>query len=155
MRSLNGGYIMIDLADANAYAYAKSTVGVDKPILIYDTTGNPYYADKVSKVGTDLVITTNKGVIVLSADGTIISSRNITDITKISSSILEGLECGDIILKDTEGQKHAYIVSYKQAETGICLTYTDATTVETVSYDYTDGAWVYNSTDKTTLTPDA
>ena len=32
------------------------------------------------------------------------------------------------------------------------LTYVDASVVETVSYDYTDGAWVYNSTDSTPLT---
>ena len=30
---------------------------------------------------------------------------------------------------------------------GICLTYVAAGLVETVSYDFTDDGWVYNSTD--------
>lgn len=34
---------------------------------------------------------------------------------------------------------------------GLCLTYTDASTVETVSYDHTESGWAYNSTDKTNI----
>ena len=39
------------------------------------------------------------------------------------------------------------MVSYKEHHVGICLTYSAAGYLETVSYDYTDGHWVYNSTD--------
>jgi hypothetical protein len=34
---------------------------------------------------------------------------------------------------------------------GLCLTYTDASTVETVSYDHSESGWAYNSTDKTNI----
>lgn len=81
----------------------------------------------------------------------------VSDITSIAGSVLDVLECGDQVLKVTGNQRHLYNVSYKGVGVGegICLTYVDAGTVETVSYDYTVDGWVYNSTDHTTLTPDA
>lgn len=81
----------------------------------------------------------------------------VTDITKLTPAQLDGLKTGDTVLKQTGVQQHAYKVSYKGEGVGqgICLTYVDAGTVETVAYDLTDDGWVYNSTDHTTLTPDA
>ena len=154
-RFLNGGYIMLDVTDANLYNYASKAVNANKPVMIYDATGNPYYAKDIKLIGTTVAITTDNGIIAVASDGTVTTSKNITNIQAIPSAILSAIECGDILIKVTNGDKHSYRVSYKKDNTGICLTYTDATTVETVSYDYTDGAWVYNSTDKTTLTPDA
>ena len=75
----------------------------------------------------------------------------VKDITKMTDYKINKLECGDIVAKNTNGQHHCYIVSYKQDGVGICLTYTDASVVETVSYDYTEGHWVYNSTDVTPI----
>ena len=75
----------------------------------------------------------------------------VADITAIDSNLLENAKCGDQFIKLTGNQKHVYKVSYKEEHQGICLTYTDASVVETVSYDYTQGAWVYNSTDITPL----
>lgn len=72
----------------------------------------------------------------------------VEDIENISGDILDELKCGDIVAKKTGDQKHSYHVSYKEEGKGICLTYDDATTVETVSYDCVDGVWEYNSTDK-------
>ena len=81
----------------------------------------------------------------------------VTDITGIAGSLLDALQCGDQVVKLTGSQRHVYTVSYKGVGVGqgICLTYVDAGTVETVAYDYTADGWVYNSTDHTTLTPDA
>ena len=76
---------------------------------------------------------------------------NATKINELPNQLCEDLECGDIVTKEDETGKHCYICSYKKAHVGLCLTYTDASCVETVSYDYTDGAWVYNSTDITPL----
>lgn len=73
------------------------------------------------------------------------------DMTKLSGSFLNSLVAGDIVVKQTGEQQHAYIVSYKEDGTGICLTYTDASVVETISYDYVGSNWVYNSTDVTEL----
>ena len=74
----------------------------------------------------------------------------VTDITKLTNDQLDALQVGDKIAKVTGTARHLYIVSYKDAENGgLCLTYTDAANVETVSYDHTESGWAYNSTDKT------
>ena len=74
------------------------------------------------------------------------------DIKKLGDALLEKLLPGDTVVKITESSGHrylhTYIVSYKEHHVGICLTYTAAGLVETQSYDYTDGHWVYNSEDK-------
>ena len=81
----------------------------------------------------------------------------VEDITAIPGDVLDALVCGGKVIKMTGKQCHLYNVSYKGEGVGegLCLTYVDASTVETVSYDYTADGWAYNSTDKTTLTPDA
>lgn len=76
---------------------------------------------------------------------------DVEDITAISSSILQNLKGGDIIRKVDSTGKHSYFCSFKKDGTGLCLTYTDASVVETVSYDKSGSNWVYNSTDITEL----
>ena len=75
----------------------------------------------------------------------------VTDITALTNAQCEALQCGGVLIKVTGNQKHRYVVSYKEDKKGMCLTYTDASVVETVSYDYTDSNWVYNSTDVTPI----
>jgi hypothetical protein len=76
----------------------------------------------------------------------------VSDITALTDEQLDSLEVGDKVAKKTGTAKHLYVVSYKDAENGgICLTYTDASTVETVSYDHGESGWSYNSTDKTNI----
>ena len=73
----------------------------------------------------------------------------VADIKALTTAQIEALKCGDVVIKNENGNKHTYVVSYKEHHVGICLTYTDCENVETVAYDYTDNAWVYNSTDVT------
>ena len=80
-----------------------------------------------------------------------IAKITTSNIKTLTNEDIESLKCGDIVAKVTGDQKHAYIVSYKEDGQGICLTYIDATYVETISYDYTDGNWVYNSQDSTEI----
>ena len=76
-----------------------------------------------------------------------------SDITALTDEQLDGLQVGDRVAKKTGTAEHLYTVTYKDAENGgICLTYMDASVVETVSYDHTESGWAYNSTDKTPLT---
>ena len=82
----------------------------------------------------------------------IVKKIEVKNINAMTDYEINELECGDIVAKNTNGQYHCYTVSYKQNGVGICLTYTDASVVETVSYDYTGGHWVYNSTDVTPIT---
>ena len=71
----------------------------------------------------------------------------VEDVKNIDDNVLSTLQCGDVVIKHDESGEHAYIVTFR-SETGICLTYTDASCVETQSYDYVDGTgWVYNSQD--------
>ena len=74
----------------------------------------------------------------------------VDNITAIDGSVLDSLEVGDKVAKVTGVMKHLYTVSYKGEGVGqgICLTYVAAGLIETVSYDYTENGWVYNSTDK-------
>ena len=78
----------------------------------------------------------------------------VTDIQNIPGETLDALSVGDKVAKVTGTAEHLYVVSYKDAENGgLCLTYTDASTVETVSYDHTESGWAYNSTDKGSIPP--
>lgn len=93
-----------------------------------------YVTDVINNIAADY-----KGVAVL----------EVSNITTLTTAQLNALNCGDVVIKNESGNKHAYVVSYKENNVGICLTYADAENVETVSYDYTDSQWVYNSTDIT------
>lgn len=77
------------------------------------------------------------------------------NIKTLTTSDINKLRAGDIVLKEDESGKHAYVVSYKKDGTGICLTYTDATYIETISYDYNNVTkeWAYNSMDATEVQP--
>ena len=72
---------------------------------------------------------------------------DVSNIVSLTDDELNNLKCGDIVVKKTGNQKHNYIVTYKEEKHGICLSYYAAGYLETVSYDYTNGHWVYNSTD--------
>ena len=74
----------------------------------------------------------------------------VDDVKNIDGAIIDQLKCGDVVIKEDASGEHAYIVTFK-SETGICLTYADASVVETQSYDLVDDEWVYNSEDKSTL----
>ena len=75
----------------------------------------------------------------------------VPNMTTLTDAQIDKLACGDIVVKEDSSGMHSYRVTYKKNQTGICITYTDASLIETVSYDYTDGHWIYNSTDITDL----
>ena len=69
------------------------------------------------------------------------------NVKALSNYQIDLLRCGDYLVKKDASGEHAYKVTYK-SETGMCLTYMDASVIETQSYDKVDGNWVYNSEDK-------
>ena len=73
---------------------------------------------------------------------------NVSNVKTLTNADIESLNCGDVVVKEDASGKHPYLVSFKSA-TGICLTYVDASLVETQSYDKVNNNWVYNSEDKT------
>lgn len=151
----NGGYVMININAPDVLDQAKACLEFkgEKAILVNDND-NVAVANGVTKLGDKIIISTLTNKYVIGTSG-VTSLSGITDITKLTDDQCNALECGDVVLKKTGNQYHSYRVSYKEKNTGMCLTYVDATSVETISYDYTGGHWVYNSTDHTTLTPDA
>lgn len=151
----NGGYVMININAPDVLDQAKACLEFkgEKAILVNDND-NVAVANGVSKLGDKIIISTLTNKYVIGTSG-VSSLSGITDMTKLTDDQCNALECGDVVLKKTGNQYHSYRVSYKEKNTGMCLTYVDATSVETISYDYTGGHWVYNSTDHTTLTPDA
>ena len=72
----------------------------------------------------------------------------VTDITALTGTQLEALQCGEQVIKRDSSGDHCYTVSFKGA-TGRCLTYTDCENVETVAYEKTEDTWAYDSTDVT------
>lgn len=76
----------------------------------------------------------------------------VSDITALTGAQLDALEVGAKVAVKTGTAKQLYVVSCKNG--GLFLTYTDASTVETVSYDHnTESGWAYNSTDKGSIPP--
>ena len=69
------------------------------------------------------------------------------EIESLPSEVLEQLDCGDFVIKKTGNMKHRYVVSYKEDGVGMCLTYADASCIETLSYDCVGGVWTFNSKD--------
>lgn len=70
-----------------------------------------------------------------------------SNMEQLSDGMLNSLKVGDVVQKKTGEQKHCYIVTYKEEKHGICLSYFDCGYLETISYDYTNGHWVFNSKD--------
>ena len=67
----------------------------------------------------------------------------VTDIEALTAGQIEALRCGDVVIKQTGTQQHAYTVAYKDDTAHeIALVYADAWNVEEVYYDKSVGdAW--------------
>lgn len=106
-------------------------------------------AEKIAGQGNQIDLGGALGAI-LSALAGAAMPLEVADITALTDDQLDALSVGDKVAKKTGTAQHLYVVTYKDAENGgLCLTYADATNVETVSYDHSESGWAYNSTDKT------
>ena len=106
-------------------------------------------AEKIAGQGNQIDLGGALGAILSALAGSALPLE-VADITALTDEQLDALNVGDKVAKKTGTAQHLYVVSYKDAENGgLCLTYTDAANVETVSYDHTESGWAYNSTDKT------
>ena len=80
------------------------------------------------------------------ADGLV--ALEVSNVKTLTSEQCEKLQCGDVVVKKDSSGEHAYVVTFK-SDSGMCITYMDASVVETQSYDKVGNEWVYNSEDKT------
>lgn len=78
------------------------------------------------------------------ADGLV--ALEVSNVKTLTTEQCNKLQCGDVVVKKDSSGEHAYVVTFK-SDTGMCLTYTDASVVETQSYDKVSSEWVYNSED--------
>ena len=79
----------------------------------------------------------------------------VANVKQLNDAQCELLKAGDLVEKVDNSGKHTYIVTFKKDKAGLCLTYFDASCIETQSYDFTAGHWVYNSQDKGEFKTDA
>ena len=75
----------------------------------------------------------------------------VSDVKALSNSQIDLLRCGDWLVKKDASGEHPYQVTFKKEGVGMCLTYHDASVIETQSYDWNNSLkkWVYNIEDKT------
>ena len=171
MKSRKGGYKLVslqlvELTTMTALAGLHDAIvkSHDKPLLISDIMINGERKNNlfcmVEKDGDEFIIKDvyGKDIKVNAQDEIEVTESGdedvtieVTNIKALTKKQCEQLKCGDRVIKKTGNQRHLYVVTYKEHHVGICLSYVDASVVETQSYDYTDGNWVYNSEDKTPL----
>lgn len=72
-----GGYSILDLTDANVSTQANVCYNQDKPVLVYGANGEKFFADTITKDGTNIVITKGGKTITIANDNTI---TNVGDI---------------------------------------------------------------------------
>ena len=72
-----GGYSILDLTDANVHAQANACYNQDKPVLVYGANGERYFADTITKSGTNIIITKGGKTITIANDNTITSVGDI------------------------------------------------------------------------------
>lgn len=71
----------------------------------------------------------------------------VANIEAMEDDQLTMLKCGDVVVKQTANMRHCYTVTYKEDNVGICLSYYAAGYLETISYDFVENHWVFNSKD--------
>lgn len=171
MKSRKGGYKLVSLQfgelttmTALAGLHASIENSHDKPLLISDIVINGERKNNAFAIaekdgdayiikgvyGYDIKVNANDEIECEPIDDRDVTLE-VTDIKALTKKQCEQLKCGDKVLKKTGNQKHLYVVTYKEHHVGMCLSYVDASIVETQSYDYTGNTWVYNSEDKTPL----
>lgn len=71
------GYVFLDLTKANVYGRALKVLGTDKPVVIKDGSGSPYFVDSLTLDGTNIIITKGGKTITIANNNTI---TNVGDI---------------------------------------------------------------------------
>lgn len=76
-----GGYTILDLESSTIYADSVKALDSNKPVVVYDGTNAPYFADTISLDGTNVVITKGGKTITIANDNTITSVGGINTFT--------------------------------------------------------------------------
>lgn len=107
------GYVFLDLTKSNVYSKALKVLGTDKPVVIKDGSGSPYFVDSLTLSGTSVVITKGGKTITIANDNTI---TNVGDIQPLMENII-----------DNEGNKRFIEINGEYDEiTGVSISYCKA-----------------------------
>lgn len=71
------GYVFLDLTKSNVYSKALKVLGTDKPVVIKDGQGSPYFVDSLTLSGTNIIITKGGKTITIANDNTITNEGDI------------------------------------------------------------------------------
>lgn len=84
-----GGYSILDLNDTtNVSKQANACYNQDKPVLVYGANGERYFADTITKSGTNIVITKGGKTITIANDNTITSVGDIKTYNRYKIKII-------------------------------------------------------------------
>ena len=84
------GYVFLDLTKTNVYSKALKVLGTDKPVVIKDGSGSPYFVDSLTLDGTNIIITKGGKTITIANDNTI---TNVGDIQNHLYEYLIQIKC--------------------------------------------------------------
>ena len=84
------GYVFLDLTKTNVYAKALKVLGADKPVVIKDNSGAPYFVDSLTLDGTNVVITKGGKTITIANDNTITNVGEIDNTLKTYQCYIMG-----------------------------------------------------------------
>ena len=105
------GYVFLDLTKANVYAKALKVLGTDKPVVIKDGSGSPYFVDSLTLDGTNVVITKGGKTITIANNNTITSEGLVANPTMENIVDLAGNKRfveGVITMDDVTGVTQTY-----------------------------------------------
>ena len=124
--------------------YTKPNTGIPLADLASDVQTSLGKAD--TALQTHQSIKTINGASMVGSGDVELPAEITSNPESLTSEQCEALKIGDIVIKSDSTGKHSYVVSFKSA-TGMCLTYSDAENIETISYDKVSDVW--GKTDKT------
>lgn len=105
------GYVFLDLTKANVYSKALKVLGTDKPVVIKDGSGSPYFVDSLTLDGTNVVITKGGKTITIANDNTITNEGLVANPTMENIVDLDGNKRfieGEITTSDVTGVTYDY-----------------------------------------------
>ena len=84
------GYVFLDLTKSNVYAKALKVLGADKPVVIKDGSGAPYFVDSLTLDGTNVVITKGGKTITINDANAVSSEGSVVNPTMENIKDLSG-----------------------------------------------------------------
>lgn len=96
------GYVFLDLTKANVYQKALKVLTTDKPVVVSDGSGAPYFVDSMVVDGTNIVITKGGKTITIANDNTITNVGDIQNHLYLLNFKLSDSECSFIVDKKFE-----------------------------------------------------